>query len=164
VIALKSLRIGLLAAMLVSGVMVASILVPVSAAADNTKLTGSFSFTDTTFCVDPIQLAGSFDEQMHTFFDKDGNAIRVSFTGKVDLTYTNLNTGATYSPSSSGPGTVDLRSGQTVIRGGNGAVFDSNGVLIATDGRIVFDASGNIISIVGHQNNVCDELGSTPAP
>ncbi len=51
-----------------------------------------------------------------------------------------------------------------MIRGGNGAVFDSNGVLIATDGRIVFDASGNIISIVGHQNNVCDELGSTPAP
>jgi hypothetical protein len=163
VIALKSLRAGLLATTFAE-VVVVSVLAPISAAADHTRLVGSFSFTDPTICIAPIRVAESFDEQMHTFYDKNGNAVRLSFTGKVNVTYANLNTGATYSPNSSGPGTIDLQSGQTVLRGGNGAFFDSNGVLVATDGRIVLDASGNVISMVGHENNVCDELGSTPAP
>jgi hypothetical protein len=147
-----------------SVVVLALIVAPVSAAADNTKLAGSFSFTDPTICVAPIRVAESYSEQMHTFYDKDGGAIRLSFTGKVDITYTNLNTGTMYSPNSSGPGFVDLLSGQTALAGGNGAFFDSNGVLVATDGRIVLDANGNVISMVGHENNICDELGPASAP
>jgi hypothetical protein len=158
------IRIGALAVALTCGIVLAFIVAASAAAADNIKLTGSFSFTDTTTCVDPIQVASSYDEQMHTFYDNDGNAIRLSFTGKVDITYTNLNTGATYVPDSSGPATVDLQSGQTVLRGGNGAFFDPNGVLLATDGRTVLDANGNLISMVGHQKGVCDQLGTASAP
>jgi hypothetical protein len=135
----------------------------VSVAADNFKITGSLALT-THDCVDPIRVEESFDEMVHLFYDNDGNAIRLSFTGKFKMRYTNLTTGATYSPNSSGPGTVDLASGQSVIRGGNGVVFDSNGNLIATDGRLVLDADFNIISIVGHQIDVCTKLGSAPAP
>ena len=147
-----------------AGIGVAAIVVPVSTAADNTKLVGSFSFTDTTTCVDPIQVAGSYDEQMHTFYDQNGNATRISFTGKVNVAYINLNTDATYAPNSSGPGTIDLQTGQTVLRGGDAAFFDQNGTLLATDGRIVLDANGTAISTVGHEDNVCAELGSAPAP
>ena len=134
-----------------------------SAAADNTKLSGSFDFTTYRICTDPIRIVGSYDEMIHTFYDTRGSAVRLSFTGKNLITYTNLATGATYSPNSSGPGTIDLQSGQTVIRGGNGSVFDSNGILVATDGRVVLDAGGNVISATGHVVGVCEHLGSSPA-
>src|SRR5579859_4196525 len=147
--------------MLASGVLAA--LAPSAAAADNTKLTGSFSFSDTGTCVDPIQVAGSYDETLHTYYDQNGNAIRLSFTGKVKVTYTDLNTGSAYSPNSSGPGTVDLQTGQTVLRGGDGTFFDANGNLLATDGRIVLDAGGNVIFAAGHQTGVCQQLGTAPA-
>jgi hypothetical protein len=143
---------------------VAVVFAPVSAAADRERITGSFSFTTNNICVDPIRVKGSFDEMMHTFYDNDGNAVRISFTGAVAIKFTNLTTGATYSPNSSGPGTVDLASGQSIVRGSNGAIVDANGNLIATNGRLVLDADGNIISIVGHQTDVCTKLGSAPAP
>jgi len=74
------------------------------AAADNFKISGSYAFTDNALCSVPIRVAGSYDEMMHTFYDNAGDAFRMSFTGKVLVTYTNLATGATYSPNSSGPG------------------------------------------------------------
>jgi len=130
------------------------------AAADNFKISGSYAFTDNALCSVPIRVAGSYDEMMHTFYDNAGDAFRMSFTGKVLVTYTNLATGATYSPNSSGPGTLDLATGQTVARGGNGTLFDENGNLIATDGRVVLDADFNIISITGHQTDVCPRVGA----
>ena len=57
---------------------------------------------------------------------------------------------------------MDLSTHQTVYRGGG--TFDSNGRFIATDGRVVVDSHGNVISLVGHQTDVCAMLGSTPAP
>jgi hypothetical protein len=135
----------------------------VAAAANNFKVSGSYSYTDPTICTDPIHVEGSYDEMVHVIFDQSGNAIRLQFTGFVSVTYTNLTTGATYSPNSSGPGTVDL-SGQTIIRGANGAIFDSSGILVSTDGRIVEDSNGNIISLSGHVVDVCARLGSTAVP
>ena len=135
-----------------------------ASAADNTRISGSYSFVAHSICVDPIRIAGSYDEMAHTFYDKAGNATRIAFTGKATVVYTDLTNGSTCSPNSSGPGTVDLASGQSDLRGGNGTIFDSSGHLIATDGRLVLDAGGNVISIVGHQTDVCTELGSSPAP
>ena len=132
-------------------------------AAENQKISGSFSFTDSRTCATPIQVAGSYEEQMHTFYGNAGVATRLAFTGKVRITYTNVATGATYSPNSSGPGTIDLQSGQTVIRGGNGALFNNEGVLVSTDGRVVLDATGNVISLTGRSTDVCTQLGTTPA-
>jgi hypothetical protein len=134
-----------------------------SQAAGNEKITGSFSFTDSRTCATPIQVAGSYNEQMHTYYDNAGVATRLAFTGKVQITYTNLSTGATYSPNSSGPSTVDLQNGQTVLRGGNGALFNNDGNLVSTDGRVVLDASGNVISLTGHSTGVCTQLGTAPA-
>jgi hypothetical protein len=145
------------AAAVVTGTLAATV-----GAADNTKLTGSFSFSDSTTCADPIQVTSSFDEQLHTYYDQNGNAVRLAFTGKVEITYTDLVTGSTYSPDSSGPGTVDLQSGQTDLRGGDGAFFDANGNLLATDGHIVLDAAGNVIFAAGHQTGVCERLGTSP--
>ena len=142
----------------------AVVFAPVSAAADHEMITGSVAFTANRLCVDPIRVEESFNEMMHTFYDNDGDAIRLSFTGVVTIKFTNLTNGATYSPNSSGPGTVDLASGQSIVRGSNGAIVDANGNLIATNGRLVLDADGNIISIVGHQADVCTKLGSAPAP
>ena len=140
-------------------------LVSEAGAADtrNFKVSGSYSYVDPTICTDPVQVDGSYDEMVHVYFDSDGNAIRIQFTGFVSIAYKNLTTGATYAPNSSGPGTIDL-SGQTVIRGGNGAVFDSNGILVATDGRAVLDDHGNLVSLTGHSVDVCAKLGSTAVP
>ena len=103
-----------------------------------------------------------YDEMIHSFYGNAGNATRVSFTGKVTATYTDLTIGSTYTPNASGPGTIDLATSQTAFRGGG--IFDSSGRFIATDGRVILDAHRNIISIVGHQTDVCSMLGSSPAP
>jgi len=131
-------------------------------AADNFRISGSYSYVDNGLCADPLQVDGTYNETIHSFYDNAGNATRVSFTGKVTTRYTNLTNGATYSPNTSGPGTIDLATWQTVYRGGG--IFDSSGRFIATDGRLILDSHGNIISIVGHQTDVCSTLGSSPAP
>ena len=133
-------------------------------AADNMKISGTYSYVDTGLCAAPVQVDGTYNETIHSFYDNAGNEIRVSFTGKVTVTYTNLANGSTYSPNTAGPGTIDLATHQTVIRGGNGSFVDSSGRLIATDGRLVLDSHGNVVSLVGHQTDVCSELGSSPAP
>ena len=130
-------------------------------AADNYRISGSFSYVDSEICADPVQVDSTYNQMIHSFYDKAGNATSVSFTGKVTVAYTNLTNHATYSPNVSGPGTIDLATWQTVYRGGG--IFDSNGHFIAADGRVVTDAHGNIISIVGHQTDVCAMLGSSPA-
>ena len=131
-------------------------------AADNFRISGSSSFVDNGMCVDPVQIDSTYDQTIHSFYDKAGNATRVSFTGKAKTTYTNLTNGATYSPNTSGLGTIDLATWQTVFRGGGNTV-DNSGRFIATDGRLILDSHGNIISIVGHQTDVCSTLGSSPA-
>jgi hypothetical protein len=131
-------------------------------AAENSKISGSFSFTAHHICADPIRVDSSYDETMHVYVDSSGTPIRLAFTGTVTALYTDLVTGTTYEPSSSGPGTVDLATGQSISRGGNGFVFNSDGVLVATDGRVVFDANGNVISVIHHETAVCAALGTTP--
>lgn len=133
-------------------------------AADNFKISGGYSYVDTGICADPVQVDTAYDEMIHSFYDKAGNATRVSFTGRVTVTYTSLTNGSTYSPNSAGPGTIDLATYQSVFRGGNGAVVDNDGHLIATDGRLVLDSHGNIVSLAGRQTDVCSMLGSSPAP
>lgn len=131
-------------------------------AADNFRISGSYSYADPGLCADPIQVAGTYDQTLHSFYDNAGNETRVSFTGKVTVTYTNMTSMATYSANASGPGTIDLATHQTVLRGGDGGLFDTSGRYIATDGRVVLDSHGNIISIVGHQTDVCSKVGSAP--
>jgi flagellar basal body rod protein FlgG len=135
----------------------------VASAAENIRISGSFSFVDQDTCVNPIRVDGSYDETMHTYLDRSGNPVRLAFTGPVSISYTNTVTGALYAPNSSGPSTVNLQTGQDVLRGGNGALFDSNGVLISTDGRVVLDANGDPISLPGHIIDVCTRVGSAPA-
>ena len=132
-------------------------------AADNRRISGDYAFTATRLCVDPIHVEGTYDEMMHAYYDANGDAIRLSFTGTVTVKYTDLVSHNTFSPNSSGPGTTDLATGQTIVRGSNGTIFTDEGVL-ATNGRIVFDADGNIISITGKQTGVCEALGTTDAP
>ena len=117
---------------------------------------------DNTSCTDPIRVDYRADEVLHTYYDAQGNATRVKFTGKASNVYTNLRTGKRYAPNSSGPGTFDLATGTGVVRGGNSA-FDSQGRLIAVSGRIVYDVDGNIVSLVGHVTDICAKLGSTSA-
>jgi hypothetical protein len=135
----------------------------VASAAENVRISGSFSFVDQHTCVDPIRVDGRYDETMHIYFDRSGNPVRLAFTGPVSISYTNTVTGAVYAPNSSGPSTVNMQTGQDVLRGGNGALFDSNGVLISTDGRVVLDANGDPISLPGHIIDVCIRVGSAPA-
>ena len=157
---MKTMTRTLIAACLMC--IAAAALLPMARAADNSKISGSYSFTAHHLCADPVRVDGSYDEQVHIYYDQNGNPTRLAFTGKNLITYTNLTTGAVFRPNSSGPGTTDLASGQTVIRGGNGFVIDSNGVLIATDGRVVLDAAGNVVSLVGRATDVCARLGSSP--
>src|SRR5262245_36796509 len=81
-------------------------------AADNVRIAGTDSFTDRHSCVDPLQVDVTYDVMVHIFYDADGNPTQLSFTGAFTLQYTNLTTRATYRPNSSGPGLVDLATGQ----------------------------------------------------
>jgi hypothetical protein len=153
-------KVGLAAALL--GAQLALHVGAALAATDNTRVSGSDSFVARHTCADPIRVDSSWDEVMHTYYDSSGQATRLQFTGTVRITYTDLANANSYSPNSSGPSTVDLTSGDTWVRGANGAVFSDDGVLESTNGRIVYDADGNIISIVGRQVPVCAQLGTTP--
>jgi hypothetical protein len=99
----------------------------------------------------------------HTFYNSDDEAIRMSFTGTATVTYTDLSNGRVFSPPSSGPGTVDLATGQWIFRGGNGTVVAAE-ALLATNGKLVLDADFNVISMTGKQNNVYAALVSREAP
>lgn len=146
------------AAMLLAASTVAQ---PVSATpTDNTRTVGTDSFTQRHVCTDPIRVDTTWDEMVHTYYDKAGDATRMSFTGTVNVTFTDVVTGAAYSPTSSGPSTYDLATGQSWLRGGNAVVINDDGVVVSTTGRIVYDADFNIISIVGHQQPVCAALGT----
>jgi hypothetical protein len=129
-------------------------------AADNVKISDRFSFVDSATCVDQILVEYSYDEQVHTYY-ADGEPVRLAFTGTVSLRYTDTVTGQTLAPPSSGPGTVDLATGQSFLRGGNGAVFTEAG-LLATNGRLILDADGNAITLAHHQTPVCTALGTAP--
>jgi hypothetical protein len=133
----------------------------VAFAADHQRITGSFKFIDHFDCTDPFLVEGSYDEVMHTYDDRFGKAIRLAFTGDVRMTFTNLVNGVSYSPNTSGPGAVDLSTGESIIRGGNGVLFDSEGKLISTDGRAIQDADGNLISLTGRTVDVCARIGSS---
>jgi hypothetical protein len=130
---------------------------------DNLRTTGSDSFVTTTTCADPVRVDSTWDVMVHVQYDATGSASRLMFTGTTRITYTDLANGHSYSPNSSGPGTVDLATGQTWLRGSNGAVFTNDGVLVSTTGRIIEDADGNIVSIRGAQRPVCAALGTAQA-
>jgi hypothetical protein len=151
------------AAVLGVGVVLAAAVAAAALAADNVRNTGSYSYVDWGTCTDPVQIDGTYNQMLHTFYDNAGNATRVSFTGNVTVTYTNLTNGSTYSANASGPGTIDLATDQTVLRGGTAGMFNSSGQFVSTDGRLVLDSHSNIISIVGHQTDVCASVGSSRA-
>jgi len=158
---MRRVALAVMAAVAVAAAVV-SVMSPAEAA-DNQRISGSYAFTAYRLCADPIRVEGTYDEMMHVSYDNSGQAIRLSFTGAVTVKYTNLINGDTFSPSSSGPGTTDLATGQTIVRGSNGTIFTDEGIL-ATHGRIVLDAEGSVISITGKQTGVCVALGTADAP
>jgi hypothetical protein len=127
---------------------------------DNTRASGSDSFVAARTCSDPVRVDSTWDIVIHTDYDAAGTATRLQFTGATRITFTDLVNGNSYAPNSSGPGTVDLATGWTWTRGGSAAVFNQDGVLVATSGRIVYDADGNIVRITGTQRPVCAALGT----
>src|SRR5262245_11996444 len=56
-------------------------------------------------------------------------------------------------------GTVDLLTGQAILRGSNGFIVTDQG-LVLTHGRLVLDVDRNVISITGQQTGVCAALGT----
>jgi hypothetical protein len=47
-----------------------------------------------------------------TFYNNEGEAIGLPFTGTITMTYANLVNGNTFSPNSTAPGMVDFATGQ----------------------------------------------------
>lgn len=125
--------------------------------------TGSGSFVDSSTCADPLGVDYDNDEVVHEFTDANGQLTSVRYTGPVHLTYTNFTTGVAYSPNSFGPGVYDVSTGVLTLTGSNGAVWDPDGILVAHQGRLVYDADAAIVSWVGHSAGVCEAVGSTPA-
>jgi hypothetical protein len=72
----------------------------------------------------------------------------------VTLTYPDLVNGCTFSPNSSGPGTVGVATGQVVPGASNGTVLTDQR-LLATNGKILSNADGNVTSTTGNQTGVC---------
>ena len=132
-----------------------------ASAADNHKISFSFSFVDHFDCADPVQISSAGDEMVHKFYDADGNLIRLSFTGNVIIEFTDLTTGTTYRPNSSGPGTTDITTGWTTVRGHNGAILAGDIGIFTTAGRVLIDPDGVPVDMPNHVISVCEALGTT---
>jgi hypothetical protein len=126
------------------------------------RLVGSSSFVDGSSCADPVQVDWAWRLVRHTYINRDGGVDRIQFTGSVHATYTDLTNGVTRVVDSSGPGTVDLATGTTALRGNNAYRFDQTGTLVDSSGRIILNNEGNVTSVTGHERPVCELLGTTP--
>lgn len=160
-----AVRAGIRTAIAALGVVATLSLVAGPAGAtptDNVKMSGTTSYIDHYNCADDMRVDSTWDVMVHVFYDAAGFAKRLEFTGPITITYTDLVNGHTFSPNSSGPGTVDLAAGTAWVRGSNAAIWTNDGVLESTDGRIIYDANGNMIRLDGHARPVCEALGTTP--
>jgi hypothetical protein len=141
----------------------ATVLPGTAHATDNTKLAGEYHFVDTLDCADPVVVHSIYDEMAHTYIGPDGMPVAKRYTGKVAIQCTDLTNGRTFRPNSSGPGLDVLATGVSIVRGANGAVFIGDG-LFATNGPLLYDADGNLVSWPHHMVSVCAALGTVPAP
>jgi len=133
---------------------------PGARAAEHQPNTGTRDYVSDTYCTDLVHVYQTFDQIVHTFSDANGDVTRLLLTGRQTITYTNVRTGESYSPSSTGVtiATVD----GVAVYGGSGGLTDADGVLIAATGPVKFDAYGNIVSLPRHTVSICDAIGSTP--
>ena len=110
-------------------------------------------------------------EQLKTFYDRDGNAVRQILTGKLRTLVTNLTTMETFAANTSGPGKFIPNAARTltVIGGGPWLTYlfpsDVTGAALwLTKGRIrlEFDADFNVYEAALPHNatDVCELLAS----
>jgi hypothetical protein len=106
---------------------------------------GSFTFQNP--CSNGVFLVGAFTETVRvtTFFDNDGNPIRIQIHVNHDGVITNPDTGASVEDDAHQTIVLDLVEGtETTV----GLVFSSTvpgvGVVFHDVGRVVFDAEGNV--------------------
>jgi hypothetical protein len=149
--------------LLATGAAVAAMLggpiLPAARAALNERIDFETDFEDTASCVDTLNVHLVVFQVAHQYADRDGTDTRQAITGKLKITFTNVRTGATFSPNTSGPLTLDLVTGEIVVRGGNVGPID--GVYTLTNGRLVV-SNGELTRIPHHQIDVCSAVGSTP--
>lgn len=115
-------------------------------------------FTDTEVCGFPIDVSfvGSID--VTSFFDKDGNLIRVQGVGSDVATATNPANGKTAAGVDHFLRVEDVESGESAVLGLFLHLnFPGAGIVMIDAGNITRDAEGNVIHLAGpHQLDAGD--------
>ena len=125
----------------------------------------------------PSELAcGTGDVQIHidtnneyanTFYDRDGNVVRIRITGSLKETFTNLENGKSVSLNVSGPLTLNfVESGLDFVSSGNGVWFNFSNLpnqILYTSGGITgtVDFASNTLTFLsgpGRVENICPQL------
>jgi hypothetical protein len=136
-------------------VVVAMLTLPVSILAAQPVVETFYNEDSFTFagpCPNGVILEGSFSERLRitTFFDKDGNPIRVQIKIDVSGVVTNPVNGQSVSNPSHQMVTLDLIEGTETVAGLVYSVtVPGVGVAFHDVGRVVFDAEGNTIFEAG---------------
>lgn len=151
---IKMMHTRLILATLTSLAMVLSLISPASADQPE-KLTFSVEITqiDDTTCDFPFLEEFEGRITITTFFDGEGNPIRVQLHLPFDGTLTNQETGTSVSATQDLIVVEDLEAGTTTFVGVRFRVnFPGRGHVLLDVGRVVFDADGNVIFEAGpHQ-------------
>ena len=94
-------------------------------------------------------------EYLRTYFDHDGNAVKLIVTGALVVTFTNTATGASFTANISGPSHINLVSGANSSEGRSGGPVDGLPGLNVFSGRVDFENR----TLHGHLHaNVCEVL------
>jgi hypothetical protein len=151
---MRVLRIGLA---LVLGVLTAGLSAGVAAAARPTVefLPPPEGLLDTSCGYEILVTFPVQKEYLRTFFDRDGNVVKLIVTGNLVVTFTNTATGQSLTSNISGPFHINLVRGTDTTEGRIGGPVDGLPGLNLFAGRID-NVSGDM---VGHlEGSVCEML------
>ena len=126
---------------------IATTALPTSANPPDRQPVGNVSVTlpaGPTTC--PFDLREDFladREKLTTFFDRDGNVVRLQVTGQLVARFTNLSTGASITLHISGPATLTFGQDGTLTANGRGT---GTGLPLTTGAALIH---GNVTIVVG---------------
>jgi hypothetical protein len=142
---MQKILAGLLGAILALGVAA-----PVAGATPDRTPVLNVTLVDAASCGFPVALSyPAQNEYQMTFYDGAGNVTKVVISGRLVLTFTNLNNGTSLTVNASGPAVLDFKSGRLFALGAGGGPLPGLG-LVSGHGQLdllSFEFNGHLVPL-----------------
>jgi hypothetical protein len=137
---------------LVGGILALGVAGPVAAASPDRAPVLNETVVDELSCPFPVQLSyPAQNETATTFYDANGNVTKVIISGRLVLTFTNLNNGTSLTVNASGPAVLNYKSGRLFALGAGGGPLPGLG-LVSGHGQLnllTFEFKGHLVPLCG---------------